>query len=247
MARKRRRWPWVTASALGHVGVIAALLLVGPEPRRDVEPEAFPVEIAPRYLEPPKPPAPPTPEPKPAPPAPAPPKPVVVKPVKQVKVRRPKLTPPPEVETLAAAPAKATVDASIVSDAELASAARAGSGSGGGGGGAGCDMARWLQEKLRHDRGVQAAMAGAGARAIRLWNGDWVRHGGEDGEGLATVREAIMWEVAWAPEACRREPVHGLVLLSLGEGAGSPRVVLGQSSWRWSDLLFAKGESRGRG
>jgi hypothetical protein len=123
-----------------------------------------------------------------------------------------------------------------VSDAELASAATANSGGGGGGGA--CNMAQWLQGKLRRDRRVQAAMADAHrGRAIRVWNGDWVRHPGQDGNGLAAVREAIMWEVAFAPEACRAERVHGLVLLSLNDGPGSARVVMGSGSWRWSDLV----------
>jgi hypothetical protein len=103
-------------------------------------------------------------------------------------------------------------------------------------------MAAWLQHRLRHDRSVQAALAPLrGGRAIRLWNGAWVPHAGQEGAGLAAVREAIMWEVAFAPAECRTRPVRGLVLLTLGDGGGSARLVLGASAWRWSDLLFAKG------
>jgi hypothetical protein len=68
-----------------------------------------------------------------------------------------------------------------------------------------------------------------------IWNGDWVQHGDEDGKGLAAVREAITFEVAFAPAACRRAHVRGLVLLSLGDGAA--RLALGAGEWRWSDLL----------
>ncbi|MGA2953972.1 MAG: hypothetical protein ABSD80_17235, partial [Caulobacteraceae bacterium] len=71
--------------------------------------------------------------------------------------------------------------------------------------------------------------------AIVVWNGDWVQNGIEDGKGLAAVREAITWEVAFAPAACRTEPMHGLVLLSVG--GGGPRLALGAGRWRWSDLL----------
>ena len=49
-----------------------------------------------------------------------------------------------------------------------------------------------------------------------------------------------MIEVAFAPEACRAEPVHGLVLISLNDGPGAARVALGSRAWRWSDLLFAR-------
>jgi hypothetical protein len=70
-----------------------------------------------------------------------------------------------------------------------------------------------------------------------VWDGDWVRNRGEDGKGLAAVREAIAWEVAFAPQACRAEPVHGLILLSMGQTQGATRLALGQDEWRWADLL----------
>ena len=63
----------------------------------------------------------------------------------------------------------------------------------------------------------------------------------EDGKGLAAVREAIMWEVGFAPAACRATPVHGLILLSVPESSGAVRVALGVSNWRWADLLTARG------
>ena len=68
-----------------------------------------------------------------------------------------------------------------------------------------------------------------------VWDGDWVRTGDQEGKGLSAVREAISWAVAFAPQACRNEPVHGLVLLSLADGA--TRFGVGAGSWRWSDLL----------
>ena len=48
-------------------------------------------------------------------------------------------------------------------------------------------------------------------------------------------REAIAFAVAFAPEACRNEPMHGLVLLSLADG--TTRFGIGAGVWRWSDLL----------
>ena len=96
-------------------------------------------------------------------------------------------------------------------------------------------MARRIQGALRKDPLVRAAVASAPGKALMVWDGDWVRHGAEDGKGLAAVREAIMWEVAFAPKPCRSESVHGLILLSLGSGGA--RLALGSGDWRWSDLL----------
>ena len=105
------------------------------------------------------------------------------------------------------------------------------------GGGGVCDLARQLQGALRRDPLVQAAVAGASGRAIRVWNGDWVKSQGEDGKGLAAVREAILWEIAFAPETCRAKPVRGVILLSMSAGPGGPRLAVGAGEWRWSDLL----------
>ncbi|MEI9963880.1 MAG: hypothetical protein WDM92_03465 [Caulobacteraceae bacterium] len=102
-------------------------------------------------------------------------------------------------------------------------------------------MVRRLQDALRRDRRVQDAVARqADGRALMVWNGDWIRSTGEDGKGLAGVRQAIVMEVAFAPEACRAQPMHGLVLLSLADGAGSGRLALGAGAWRWTDLLLAR-------
>ena len=72
---------------------------------------------------------------------------------------------------------------------------------------------------------VRAAVedANRSGKAIMLWNGDWVRSGGQDGKGLSAVREAVIWEVAFAPEACRHQRMHGLVLLSLADGSHALR------------------------
>jgi hypothetical protein len=123
----------------------------------------------------------------------------------------------------------------LLSEAQLAGATSAGEGGGGGGGG--CDMARAVQQALRRDSLVRAAVEGANrlGKAIMLWNGDWVQTGGQDGKGLSAAREAIMWEVAFAPVACRNQRMHGMVLLSLADG--STRFAVGSGEWRWSDLL----------
>jgi hypothetical protein len=167
------------------------------------------------------------------------------KPPAPLKVReavRPERAP----QTIAATPASAPAG---LSDSEVAGAATAGSGDGGGGdggnGAGSCDMVGRLQAALRRDGRIQAAMAGAhmatGGRAVQVWNGEWVQSSGEEGKGLAGVRQAITVAVAFAPEACRKKPMHGLVLISLKDGPGAARLVLGAGAWRWSDLLFAAG------
>jgi hypothetical protein len=154
---------------------------------------------------------------------------------------RPVLNPLPPI------PAETEAAPVELSESQLAGAMTAGSGGGGagsGGGGRQCDMVRRLQTALREDSHIQAAVAQSRhtpGRALLVWNGDWVQSSGEDGKGLAKVRQAIMVEVGFAPEACRTEPVHGLVLISLADYPGSPRLALGSGSWRWSDLLFARG------
>lgn len=124
----------------------------------------------------------------------------------------------------------------LLSDSQIAGAATVGEGGGGGGGGA-CDLGRAVQQALRRDPLVHTAVQGANrlGKAVMMWNGDWVRSGGQDGKGLSAVREAIIWEVAFAPEACRNERMRKPVLLSLADG--STRFAIGSGDWRWSDLL----------
>jgi hypothetical protein len=236
-ARKRagRRRKLVTGalSAAGHLGVLLVFVLAHPPPPPMPEPQA--IEVA--LVAPPAPPAPPAPDP--APPTPEPTPPAKTPPPPKLPARH---TPPrPDVTPLPAGDSRTEGPGVELSDAQLASASAAGSG----GGGRPCDMALRLQSALRADPRVQAAVAEARAqgtgRALFLWNGDWIRSRGQEGEGLAAVREAIMWEVAFAPEACRAEPVHGLVLFSMNDSPGSAGVVVGSGAWRWTDLLKRRG------
>lgn len=172
----------------------------------------------------------------PAPPAPTPPAPAAAEPPPPRAVLRPTPLPAP-ADPLPAGEGPSAAGTAEVSEAALASAATAGSGGGGGG----CDMTRWLQTALRKDARVQAALTEAHrGKAVMIWNGAWIRDGDQDGNGLAAVREAIQWEVGFAPVACRNEPVHGLVLISLNDGPGSSRLVVGSGDWRWSDLLHVR-------
>ena len=209
-----------------HAAVLAALM-IGTAPRFQTpfEPPTIPVELAeaqaPRISSV-------APDPTPSPAAAPPPSP---------RLHHPTPAPP---DPLLASPGAVDDPQARLSDAQIAGAAAAGSGPGGG---RGCDMARRLQAALRKDARVQAAVAeavGVPAQALFVWNGDWIRSPGQDGAGLAAVREAILWEVGFAPPACRAEPVHGLVLFSMTDGPNAARLVVGAEEWRWSDLLHPR-------
>ncbi|HET6971546.1 MAG TPA: hypothetical protein VFH92_10510, partial [Phenylobacterium sp.] len=162
----------------------------------------------------------------------------------RLAVRPPRAKPPPEVAPLQAAVGPSTSNVAEVSEAELAGAGTADSGGGGGGGGGACNMTRRLQTALRRSPLIQQAVAEAHrGQAILVWNGDWVRHGEEEGAGLAAVREAILWEVGFAPAACRDQRVHGLILISMNDNPGAARLVVGHGDWRWVDMLGGRGRT----
>jgi outer membrane biosynthesis protein TonB len=219
--------------------------VITPPPVADPAPSASPAKAAgPKIPEPPKPA-------KTRPPPPAPkriihdPEPSEVPP----RIVPPQPAPPvtePSVTSAELASAT-TADTEAAGDAGLGAGGGDGSGNGGGGSGNGgrCDMVRRLQKALGDDASVKAAIArshrapGFQGRPLVVWNGDWVRHGDEDGKGLASLRQAIAVEVGFAPKACRTQPMRGLVMLSINDGPRT-RVVLGAGAWRWSDLLFAR-------
>ena len=66
--------------------------------------------------------------------------------------------------------------------------------------------------------------------ALLVWRGDWVQSQGEEGKGLAAVRQAMVWEVAFAPAACRAQSVRGMVLITLADNGGSGRVAFGNGN-----------------
>jgi hypothetical protein len=214
---RRRRLLAGTCTAAAHLGLVGALFwLHGAAQPQDEKQEAVPMQVS--LL--------------PKPPGPSDEKQAEAGGAPVIAAPEPPKIPTPVI-TIAAAPN--TSD--ILSESQLAGAARAGEGGGGGGG---CDMARVAQQALRRDRLVDAAVADAGrlGKASMLWNGDWVRSGGQDGKGLAAVRQAIMWEVGFSPAACRNQPMHGMVVLSLADGA--TRFAIGAGEWRWADLLGVK-------
>lgn len=242
---RRRRGPLVaTLSAGAHIAVLLALAAVGADAPATFEPQ--PMQVALIDPPPPRPPAPPAPqagEPAPAAAAPA------LTPPPKPAMRR---TPPPvTIEPLPASDSPAADVGGEMSESDLAGAAVAGSSVGSGAGGTGeggggqCDMLAWLQAELRKDARVKAAVRQVDSgKAIRMWDGDWTRHPSQEGGGLASVREAIIWEIAYAPEACRRQPIRGLALITLSDGPGAARLVIGGDRWRWSDLLHARGVRR---
>lgn len=243
IGQRYRILAWGVAVA-AHALVLALLVQSLPKPLAVFEPQAVNIELVP------PPPAPEPPKPKPEPkPAPAPPKPSLAH---RAAPAKPAARPihmavrAPVPEALPASPAPPVPAPTELSAAEVSGAMTAGAGSGTGGAGRACDMIRRLQDALRRDprvlQAVDQAHRAAGGRgaAIMVWDGDWVRSGSEEGKGLASVRQAIAVGVAFAPEACRAEPVSGLVLISLTDAPGAAKLALGARRWRWSDLLFAR-------
>jgi hypothetical protein len=242
-ARRRRVWTGrtvaVAVSLGGHLLILLAIMWAkadslklpstpGPGPISVALIKGPPLEVAV---------APPVPEPTPKPVVkPEPPHPKAShKPVEPQKARQA----PPQPNSRYAPTSEASVSdtANEPSETQLAEAATASSGSPGGA----CNMIRLLQDALRKDAAIRAAVAEADRRvsgkAIMLWNGDWVTSRGEDGKGLANVREVMMVEIAFAPAACKTGVVHGLVRFSLNDAPGATRLMVGSGVWRWSDLL----------
>jgi len=248
-ARSQRRWPQLVLSLAAHGAVLAILFLVGP-PRTIDAPRAVPVtliNVDVNSLEDSSGPA-ETVEPaaaSPAPPAPprrAPtPNPVPLGVGKIIEAGDPK----------GEGEAPMGVIAAIPSDAQISGARTAGSGSGAGAGsgnGRGqCDMVDFLEKRLRQSASVQAVVrkahdAGwAQGKPIWVWNGDWIQTPGEAGNGLAVLREAMAWEIGFAPQACRADPVSGMVVISLADTPGAPRLAVGGGAWSWSELPIARG------
>jgi hypothetical protein len=220
----RGRWFGLALSVAAHGLILVPLFLFRPDKPPDQDPPVTTVQLV--ELQPPAPVvAPPTP----APAAPARP------PPRTATARKARLAPP--VAELSSAKIQTPAPNPGLSEAQLFGAASADQGPSG----QPCDMARWLQAALRKDALARAELADWTGKAILVWNGDWVRDQREDGKGLAAVREAIMWEVGFAPAMCRALPVHGMILLSVPESSGAVRVALGVANWRWSDLLNARG------
>lgn len=228
--RKRRHaWRFGAGLLSGAAHAALVLALIGAASAPVLAPELAPISVQMVQLPPPVVAPAPTPDPQPTPslkqPAPQTPK-------RQSIARR---SPAPPVRaSLPVAPAEhtAAVASQGLDNARFAGAQGVGDGPPSGA----CDMARRLQAALRRDPLVQAAVAQAGDGPIMVWDGDWVQSGSQDGKGLAAVREAITWEVAFAPAACKAEPMRGMILLSMSSG-GSGKLALGQGAWRWSDLL----------
>lgn len=248
----------VMAHVLGALMMVRADVAVEPD-QENLPPMPILVDL----IDPPRPPspipapaegAPPSQVEAPAPPTETPevaqapePEPIPARPV----ARRPR--PVVAAETVPAVSAPAPVRLALVGDAGLAGARRVGTGGGSGsgsgvgsgneGGGGSCDMAARLQRVVREDGDIAAAIREArsisntSGGAILLWDGDWKQSPGQEGKGLAGVRQAIAVEVAFAPRACKEERVRGLVLLTLSDAPGAERLVLGTGQWRWVDLL----------
>ena len=259
--RAPRRWAAVVLSVLAHVAVLGPVLSLRakidtPEPSR--APVVVSLEPPPRLEPPPAPPA-ETPDPAPAPAAEAPPMPAAAQPAPKpvapppLRLRTPR-TPPPSAPLPAAEPAPEPPGISLLDAGQIAGATRAGppggggaggsvaGGDGSGSGGGRCDMVRRLQDALSDDADIRASVLAAhralsaNGRALLVWDGDWLQSRGEAGKGLAGLRQAIAVEIAFAPRACKEQPMRGLALIVLPDG---PRIAVGRSAWRWRDLTGA--------
>ncbi|MBL0967610.1 MAG: hypothetical protein IBJ02_00660 [Brevundimonas sp.] len=262
-SRSGARWAAGAISVGLHLGVPLLLLLAPVEPTPMPEPAAEPILVD-LFTPPPPPPPPPAPQPAPeeaapldagaasGPPTPDPP---AAPPPLRLREAPPTRQVPPVPIAPSTAPPVPIAMASL-SAAQLSGAARAGSGSGqsgdgigggnGNGSGGACDMIRRLQDALRDDDDLRVAVAQAhgglssSSRALLIWDGDWIQNSGQEGKGLAGLRQAIAAEVAFSPRECRTQAVRGLVLLTLADAPGAPKVALGTGLWRWNDLTGAR-------
>lgn len=230
LLNRRRRAIALSISTVFHLAIFGGLLLARVPPLPAVEADAivvsyvdFAAPIPTSAVQPPAAAA------KPATPKPPPRAAVAVKAVRPT----PESLPAPKIKAIDAAIGAAAEPSAELSDGQLAGAASAESGEEGGG----CNMAARVQSALRKDPLVRTALLSSAGRATLVWNGDWVRSGGEEGKGLAAVREAILWEVGFAPPACKTRAMRGLILLSLNGAPGATRLAIGAGEWRWSDLL----------
>ena len=156
----------------------------------------------------------------------------------QPRPTRTPVRPPPTVQTVtvASVPASTVGQITLLGEVQLAGALTGGSGRGAGqgsgsvsgsgpgngtgSGGGACDMVERLQTVLRRDRRLVATATQARATlsdgrpdrgALLVWDGDWLRNPGQEGKGLAGLRQAIAVEVAFAPAACRGQAVNGML------------------------------------
>lgn len=264
-SRSGPRWAAGAISVGLHVGLPLLLLLAPVEPTPIPESAAEPIVVD-LFTPPPPPPPPPAPQSAPeeaapqdagaasGPPTPDPP---AAPPPLRLREAPPTRQVPPVPIAPSTAPPVPIAMASL-SAAQLSGAARAGSGSGqsgdgigggngnGNGSGGACDMIRRLQDALRDDDDLRVAVAQAhgglssSSRALLIWDGDWIQNPGQEGKGLAGLRQAIAAEVAFSPRECRTQAVRGLVLLTLADAPGAPKVALGTGLWRWNDLTGAR-------
>lgn len=254
--RALKRGAALGISVLAHVIILAPVLRL----QADIAPQIAPpspvvitLEPPPRPTPPPAPPAPVT-DPGPA-PGPVTAQTVTPQPTRPppLRVRPPRTPPPPSAPLPAAKPAPEPPGISLLGADQTAGAAVAGPPGGGGGTGAGgqgsgagggrCDMVRRLQDALADDVEVRAAVRmahdalSAQGRALLVWDGDWLQSRGEAGKGLAGLRQAVAVEVAFAPAACKDQPMRGLAVIALPDG---PRIAVGRAAWRWRDLTGAR-------
>ncbi len=110
--------------------------------------------------------------------------------------------------------------------------------------GAACDIEGAVQTTLRSDPGAHGAVLliprrqRSAANAVLLWNGRWIDPAEVGGAtAFETIRTSIRQVVSTAQADCREREVVGPRFMLIPEGEGMVVAVVGNASWRWSDLL----------
>jgi hypothetical protein len=110
--------------------------------------------------------------------------------------------------------------------------------------GAACDIGEAVQTMLRSDPETHAAIVliprqeRSVANAVLLWNGQWVAPAGVGGAtAFATIKTSIRQIVATASPGCREQEIVGPRFMLIPAGTEMIVAVVGNASWRWSDIL----------
>lgn len=110
--------------------------------------------------------------------------------------------------------------------------------------GAPCQLADLLQQSLRGDLRVAAALTQlprsdrSVANALILWDGAWVYPADmRDRPALDSLRAAIVDRLQFARSDCLARPNAGPVFLLIPRTQETVVLTVGSGEWRWSDLM----------
>lgn len=166
-------------------------------------------------------------------------KPAAAAPAQPAKTRPPPVA-PPDIEPQYVDLAEAVVEVSDrdpLTDPVFLAVAAAGAK------GETCQLTAWLQQALQNDPQVRAALALMPRRALSLsnalmlWDTGWVQGDPKAAANLAAVRAAVLAGVRAAPAGCQSAPVRGPEIMTLNDPSGTTVIAIGSGEWRWQDLL----------